>query len=447
MVDEREQFIYVNETAETMFGVGPGGLVGHNLSEFTNSDDFEIVVNQTSMRRQGEKGSYDYSIVRADGVRRIIRVFATPRTNEKGKYTGAFGVFTDVTEQRKAEDELRESEEKFAKIFSANPEPVILVSLNKGILLEVNESFLQATGYTRDEVMRQSMHALGLLCNKRDLVILRDTIRSEGSIRNYECWFKKKSGILGIALISSEIVTVGGADMILSVVKDITERRRSEDRVRNSLHEKEVMLKEIHHRVKNNLQVISSLLHLQSISVTDVRMLEFLKESQSRVKSMAMIHEKLYQSQDLAHVDFGDYLKSLASSLLRTYGGGDIALDVQATGAYFSIDNAIPCGLIVNELVSNSIKYAFVAPNVAVGYKKCITVKIENTSVGDLLLIVGDNGVGIPEELDIESSPTLGLRLVWILTKQINGTLAIDRRSGTLFSIRIPHLDDRKSRL
>ncbi len=340
--------------------------------------------------------------------------------------------------RKRAENDLRASEEKFSKIFSSNPYPLMLVSFEDGTISDVNESMLQTTGYERNEMIGRSVMELDLICNEEDRRRLRQIVRTEGAIRNAECWFRKKSGILGLAMLSAEIVSFNGKTSILSVAKDIAEQKQAEDRIKSSLHEKEVLLREVHHRVKNNLQVVSSLLNLQSRSVTDERMLEFLKESRSRVKSMAMIHEMLYQSADLSHVDFADYLRNLALSLMRTYGGGDVALDVHVGDVQLGIDTAIPCGLIVNELITNSLKYAFTESGTDVPRRNCITVTMEETPAGDLLLAVGDNGIGIPVGVNVDTSATLGLRLVGILTTQINGTLILDRSSGTTFRILFP---------
>lgn len=341
--------------------------------------------------------------------------------------------------RKRAENDLRVSEEKFSRIFASNPDPVLVVTLEHGSISDVNESFLQITGYAREDVIDHTMLELGLICNEDDRLKLTKIVRDTGAIRNVECWYRKKSGMLGVALISAELMFINGIACILSVAKEITDRKQSEDLIRTSLREKELLLKEIHHRVKNNLQVVSSLLHLQSRSITDVHMLEFLKESQTRVKSMAMIHEKLYTSGDLSHVDFGDYLRNLALSLMRTYGRGDVALELRVEDIHLSIDVAIPCGLIVNELISNSLKYAFVHLAEDAEFRKSITVKIELTPVGDTLLLIGDNGIGLPNHVTVETSNSLGMRLVGILTKQINGTLIIDRSAGTCFTILFPN--------
>ncbi len=201
-----------------------------------------------------------------------------------------------------------------------------------------------------------------------------------------------------------------------------------------SLKEKEVLLREIHHRVKNNMQVISSLLRLQSRNVKDEQQIEMLKESQNRIKAMALIHEKLYRSKDLANIDFNDYIKNLVNDLFLSYkvSTGKVALKMNIETVSFGIDTAIPCGLIINELVSNSLKYAF--PK---GKDGEIKISLRTLEEGDIELIVSDNGVSIPKDLDFRNTESLGLRLITNLTeKQLQGKVELNRNKGTEFQIK-----------
>jgi len=201
-----------------------------------------------------------------------------------------------------------------------------------------------------------------------------------------------------------------------------------------SLKEKEVLLREIHHRVKNNMQVISSLLKLQSRNVKDEQQIEMLKESQNRIKAMALIHEKLYRSKDLANIDFNDYIKNLVNDLFISYkvSTGKITMKMNIEAVSFGIDTAIPCGLIVNELVSNSLKYAF--PK---GKDGEIKISLRTLEEGDIELIVSDDGIGVPKDLDFRNTESLGLRLITNLTeKQLQGKVELNRNKGTEFQIK-----------
>ncbi len=244
-------------------------------------------------------------------------------------------------------------------------------------------------------------------------------------------------------------------------------RRQAEERTKASLAEKEVLLKEIHHRVKNNLQVISSLLNLQSDYIKNEKALQMFKESQNRVRSMALIHEKLYQSKDLARIDFAEYIRDLANYLFRMYGVGPylVGLEINVEDVSLGIDTAIPCGLIINELVSNSLKYGFPAQALKKldqndsnppkantrdrafaeqnestsflekGLKGRISVNLRSDNSGKLILTVSDNGVGFPENLDFRKTKSLGLQLVNTLTEQLDGDIELDRSCGTAFRI------------
>ncbi len=226
---------------------------------------------------------------------------------------------------------------------------------------------------------------------------------------------------------------------------EMDERERIEIELKKSLEEKEILLKEIHHRVKNNLQIISSLLNLQSRYITDEEMLDIYKESQNRVKSMAIIHEKLYQSEDLARIDFGDYVQSLVLDLFNSYGVDKSVtiLNINIHDILLDINTAIPCGLIVNELVTNSIKHGFPvnrAKQLPFGEKDKITVNITKEDEF-YTMSVYDNGIGFPDDLDFHNTDSLGMQLVISLTSQLRGTVELERNNGTLFRIIFKELE------
>jgi two-component system, sensor histidine kinase PdtaS len=220
--------------------------------------------------------------------------------------------------------------------------------------------------------------------------------------------------------------------LVISIIRDITERRRAEELIEASLREKEVLLKEIHHRVKNNLQITSSLLKLQSGYIQDGRAREMFADSQNRIRSMALVHEKLYQSSDLSRIHFADYIGSLATLLFRTYGVDQqrIHLHCGGEGIFLSVETAVPCGLIVNELLSNCLKHAFPADRSGE-----IWIQLVAQGEGFLQLTVADNGVGLPEGLDLVHVDTLGLQLVRTLAQQLDGAFEAVRSPRTEFKI------------
>jgi len=213
------------------------------------------------------------------------------------------------------------------------------------------------------------------------------------------------------------------------------QHKRSQERLYATLREKEVLLREIHHRVKNNLQVISSLLNLQAASLSDPQALEMLKESQNRVRSMALVHDQLHRSRDLSRIGFREYVTNLCASLFSSYGvdSARIALRVDVEDIALPIDAAIPCGLIVHELVSNSLKHAF--PGERRGE---IFIRLKSQPPRGTVLTVADNGIGLPESVDVATANSLGLRLVRILAGQIEAPVRQRSGGGTAFEIELP---------
>ena len=227
-------------------------------------------------------------------------------------------------------------------------------------------------------------------------------------------------------------IAIENARLYAQAQQEITERKRAEAQVRASLKEKEVLLQEIHHRVKNNLQIISSLLHLHAGYINDQQALEIFQDSQNRVRSMALIHEKLYRSSNLAQIDFAEYVRDLTDYLFRAQKANlqGIDLNIQTDTIFLDIDAAIPCGLILNELVSNSLKHAF-----PIGWQGeiCINLVFENDQ--RVILKVRDDGVGFPPDLDFRETDSLGLKLVDTLVSQLNGEIELDSSYGTNFKI------------
>lgn len=213
---------------------------------------------------------------------------------------------------------------------------------------------------------------------------------------------------------------------------EIAEHKIDEERIKSSLKEKEILLKEIHHRVKNNMQIISSMLGLQSGFIEDKILNDILRDSQNRIKSMALIHEKLYQSENMANINFNEYINSLVRNLYNSYtiDSSRIKLITNIDDISFNIDMAIPLGLITNELISNSLKHAFPAPRSGV-----IEIEIKRIDTNNYELIVNDNGIGLPDGFNIEESKSLGLKLVSVLVEQINGNIIINSNNGASFTI------------
>jgi two-component sensor histidine kinase/CheY-like chemotaxis protein len=213
--------------------------------------------------------------------------------------------------------------------------------------------------------------------------------------------------------------------------RDLLQIERNRKDLEASLREKEILLHEVHHRVKNNLQVISSLLSMQADQITETRILSMFKESRDRIRSMALIHEKLYQSGNFEEIDFTEYLDTMTAELFSLYGmAGRVHRIFSCTRILLDLDRAVPCGLLVNELVTNALKYAF--PDNRSG---TIYLELSEPEPDRIALVVGDNGIGLPESIDHRNAATMGLQLVSILARQVDGDVTLSRERGTRFSI------------
>lgn len=338
---------------------------------------------------------------------------------------------------------LRESEERFRSAFDYAAIGMALVATN-GKWMKVNRSLCEIVGYPEKEFRSLYFHSL---THPEDVEEHQARVRSllagkTGAFQMEERYLHKSGSVVWVFLSVSLLRDGKGNPLyFIAQIQNITERKRADEQVKTSLREKEVLLKEIHHRVKNNLQVISSLLRLQSGYVKDENAKELFRESQNRVRSMALIHQKLYQSQDLARIDFNEYLLSLLAMLFRSYGthSGTVNLETHVDPVFLDIDTAIPVGLLVNELVSNSLKYAF--PENRAG---AIRIDFHSAGNGEFVLALRDDGVGLPGEFDLDKVPTLGLRLVKILTSQLGGTLTFHRNGGTEFTVTFREQKDRE---
>jgi len=350
----------------------------------------------------------------------------------------------DITTRKQAQASLQEGEMRSRAIFEQAAVGIGEVNLD-GRFLRVNRKYHEILGYSQTELRQLKgqdiTHPEDLKGNELRVHELLSHERTNFSI---EKRYIRKDGSIVWANLSSSLVEspTGDPSYFIVVVQDITERkltekalRQSEEQLKISLADKELLLKEVHHRVKNNLQVISSLFSLQSQSISDPKVLSILADSQHRISSMALIHEKLYQSRTLANIHFADYLRSLVSNLFSSYNISPnlIQLHTQVSDIPLNLDTAISCGLLINELVSNSLKHAF--PDQRPGE---IRLTFSAHSAEYLCLRVQDNGVGLPKNIDLQRTNSLGLRLVRALTRQLKGQLDIKSQEGTVFQILLP---------
>ncbi|MFH1673562.1 MAG: histidine kinase dimerization/phosphoacceptor domain -containing protein [Pseudomonadota bacterium] len=338
----------------------------------------------------------------------------------------------EIAERKHAEDALKASEGKLTGIVDSVTDFMFMVGEQFNIMW-TNDVANDIFG---PDMVGKKCHAV---YHGRDKVCESCIVRQcfeDGKVHEFETEMTTSDGNQRSFWCTASVAARhddGRPRMVVESLRDITERKQAEEKIRTSLREKEVLLREIHHRVKNNMQVISSLLKLQSKYIKDEKDVEMFRESQNRIKSMALVHEKLYQSQDLANIDFNEYVKHLANILFRSYGidTEKIALKLDIEDVIIEVDIAIPCGLIVNELVSNSLKYAFTEDG-----KGEVKITLHSTDENEMELTVSDDGVGVPKDLDFRNTESLGLKLVNILTNQIRGRLDLERSKGSKFYIR-----------
>lgn len=343
----------------------------------------------------------------------------------------------EIAERRRIEEALRESEEKFRATFNQAAVGLAHVATD-GRWLLVNQRFCDIIGYTQEELRLLTFQDITYPEDlEKDIYQFDQMLAGHLQSCVMEKRYFHKNGSLIWVNITASFVRKSSKNLsyFIRVIEDISERKRAEAQIQASLVEKEVLLKEIYHRVKNNLQVISSLLNLQSEYIRDEQDLEMFKHSQRRIESMALIHEKLYQSKDLALIDFSEYIRDLVTSLFSYYEekSNTLHFSINVDNIFLGLDAAIPCGLIINELVSNSLKYAF--PNRENGE---IGVELIAGNDNKLILSVCDNGIGLPPEFDFKNTKTLGLQLVDALTKQLSGDIKVKCNNGVYFRITFP---------
>jgi len=375
---------------------------------------------------------------RSNGESFWVNTWFRGEKDENGVTIRLHGVNQDITERKIIEKSLIESEDKYKTLFEADPNYTILIDTNH-FIIDVNAATTEITGLSREKLIGKHLNDLDIILDGDKLLHIDKIIDllDGNKVKPFEARLMDKNGNLrwvNVRLTSIEKENV--ISFILIIASDITELKQYENEIQDSLHEKEILLQEIHHRVKNNMQIISSLLSIQTRYVDDEESINVLKESQNRVKSLAMIHEKLYKSKNFNKIYLLEYIESLVWDLFYSYAieKGRIKPILDIDDIKLNIETSVPCGLIITELVSNCLKYAF--PDQSEG-ELMVSLKI----IDDFYeLTICDNGIGIPENIDFFNTDSLGLQLVNSLTDQIDGEIDFDRSNGTKFTITFKEL-------
>jgi PAS domain S-box-containing protein len=347
----------------------------------------------------------------------------------------------EVAERQRAEAALRANLSLVQAIIDGTTDAIFVKDL-RGRYVMINAAGAQFFGKPVQEILGQDDTALFSPDTAAAIIAGDRRVLRSGITQTYED-VGTSMGITRTYLSTKGIYRdrQGTVIGLFGISRDITERKQTDERIKASLHEKEVLLKEIHHRVKNNLQIISSLLSLQTRYLKVPQAQHALEDSKNRVKSIALLHELLYQSKDIARIDFAQYIKNIILQLFHAYDidANTVTFEINTDDRVLEIDAAIPFGLIINELVSNALKHAFPG-----GRKGKITIELSGDDVGVTKMIVSDNGIGFPRGLDLRTMNSLGLKLVTTLTHQLSGTIELDRTAGAQFTFSFGHLHIQK---
>ena len=442
-IDKEMRHLYVNAAVEAVTGISPQDFIGKTNQDLgmprVQCADWEEKSQQVFTT--GQEQIIEFDFLRPDGTTRYYQTRIVPEFAKDGSVESLLTIAREVTEFKQTESALKESEQKYRNLVETS-QGVIWSVNTEGHLSFVNQAVKRISGYEPEEMLgRHFSELLPSEHAQKDREMLEHILAGE-SIFQYEVKCLRKDGTV-FWVSCNAIVLRDDAGNILGVrgtSVDITERKQTEEQLKASLQEKEALLKEVHHRVKNNLQVISSLLDLQAQQIEDAIALEAFRESQNRIRSIALIHEKLYQSNNVARINVADYIHTLTTYLLQTYplAPNNITLQLNIDDILLDIDTVIPCGLIINELVSNALKHGFIENTKGTIWIELNSVSVElaEEKAHQLTLIVRNDGIKLQKSANLGNPESLKLQLVDVLVKQLEGQIEIEQNPDTEFKIR-----------
>lgn len=437
-VDKEGIILFVNEAWKKTLGYKENEIIGKPIFSFLHEDNVEhckyIFKNLKELTNQNIE-----IIFKTSKGKKIIAEGNISTKQENGKVIATRGIFRDVTQSKDIQRQIIEKQSHLEGLINNTTDMILSIDRDFNIIEcnNVYKQMIKRVYGTDDLIGKYVLDYVYDKNHKKEFLAIYKRVFKTGkphfevfhqqADNNHEFYFETYYNPIQDSL-SKQVIAIA----IFS--RDITERVQTEEFIKKGLKEKEILLAEIHHRVKNNLQVISSILNLQSSYVSDEGTLDILKESQNRVKTMALIHESLYQTKDFSKINFTDYIKNLSGNLLYSYQIYDnlVEIKLDLDDIYIHLDQSIPAGLIVNELVTNSLKYAFPEKRSGV-----VDLKIKEKE-GYLSIIVADNGVGMAKDINFENTDSLGLQLVYTLTEQLDGKInyKTEKNKGTKFEIK-----------
>jgi PAS domain S-box-containing protein len=440
------RYLRVNQKFCEIVGYTASELLSLTWMDVSYPEDIEADLELNKQLFAGEIDSFQMEkrLVRKNGTLVWVNITVSLIKEPLSGAIYNLVVTEDISDRKSAEAALKASEERFRQLAESIQDSFWLVTAELNDILYLSPAYEQIWGRSHQELYANGcnwiewvhpedkhllLSALPRLLAGNSTSTEYRILRPDGTIR----WVCDRA--FPIVDESGKVYRIAG------ICEDISDRKLTEVRIQAALREKEILLKEIHHRVKNNMQVISSLLQLQAQYIEDEHTLSLFEESQTRIHSMALIHEQLYQSEHLDRIDLQPYVENLVANLSQSFGcySSSIRINLNVDPISLNIETAIPCGLIVNELASNSLKYAFTN-----GRKGEISIDFRQISDRQFQLSIKDNGTGFPDGFDVENTETLGLRLVRMLTTQLDGTLAIDSQCGTCYDIKFKELNYRR---
>ncbi len=426
---------YWSEEIYRIYGRNPqeSGATYDELLNYIHPDDREYVDNAIKKSFKGKPSGIDYRIVLANGEERTVHAESEVIFDENNIPIRAKGIIQDITESKRAEEKIQ----TLANAVESSNDAIVTESL-EGIITSWNQGAEQVYGYSAEEILGKNISIIEPANLKEEIKQSVEKTKQGERVQNYETSRLKKDGtIINVSITFSPIFDSSGKLVAISTIaRDITERIKAEEALAKI---EDARKKEIHHRIKNNLQVISSLLDLQAEKFRDKEVLEAFRESQNRVVSMALIHEELYKGEGTDTLDFSAYIQKLAENLFQTYSLSSrnirLLMDLEEN-AFFDMDIAVPLGIIVNELISNSLKHAFTEDEEGeIRIKLCRKEKNNEMHKSLFSLTISDNGKGISQNIELESLESLGLQLVNTLVDQLDGKIELKRTHGTEFRI------------
>lgn len=421
-----------NEAFRSMVGYSADELLNLTYKDLTPLKwrKKEAAIVRDQIIPDGHSEVYQKEYVKKDGTIFPIELRTFLMRNEAGESEGMWAIVRDITTRKKADEAIHESEEKFRSIVQSSPTAMYFYRLekeNRLVLTGANPSADKIIGISHEILLGKTIEeAFPNLATTGIPEMYRKVAKGELPHQSFEIQYSDErfSGYYDAYVFRT------GPDAIAVDFVDISVRKRHEELSQRSAEQKGILLREIHHRVKNNLAIVISLLNFQLRRNDDPELARMIRDIQLRIRSMALIHEHLYQSENLDRIPLASYVQSLSSIILSAFSGQSVKLETQLDPIDVSIETALPIGLILNELLTNAFKYAFPKNN-----KGTIQIVLQKQESDYCTLVVKDNGVGLPDNFSLDSDKSLGMYIIRLLSEQLDGSVEINRVAGTAFTI------------